>query len=88
MREFLFGFLISVVAASAHADQPTTTGVMAVSSDTFLRSLGVNTHIDQGYNPYAYVQPLRYLRVRNIRDSERHLSGHLMLHAQTGWSIY
>jgi hypothetical protein len=83
MREFAFGLLVSAVAASAHADQPTTTGVTAVSSDTFLSSLGVNTHIDQGYDPYAYVLPLRYLGVRNIRDSERHLSGHLMLHAQT-----
>jgi hypothetical protein len=66
------------------AEGPSPSRVTAVSSDTFLSSLGVNTHIDQGYNPYAYVEPLRYLGVRNIRDSEHHLSGHLMLHAQTG----
>ncbi|WJR81421.1 glycosyl hydrolase [Bradyrhizobium sp. NP1] len=72
------------LSAALAADAPSSTGVTATSSDTFLSSLGVNTHIDQGYNPYAYVEPLRYLGVRNIRDSHRHLTGHLMLHAQTG----
>jgi hypothetical protein len=53
-------------ANSAYADQknprgsrvnqtstssPGQAGVVAVSSDTFLSSLGVNTHVDQGYNP-------------------------------------
>ena len=40
--------------------------------------------MDQGYNPASYVLPLQYLGVRNIRDNERHLSGHLMLHTKTG----
>jgi hypothetical protein len=74
----------AAVAASLRGDGPMSTGVVAVSSDTFLSSLGVNTHIDQGYDPNTYIEPLRYLGVRNIRDSERHLSGHLMLHARTG----
>jgi hypothetical protein len=69
---------------STPADQRTATGMTAVSSDTFLRSLGVNTHIDQGYDPYAYLEPLRFLGVRNVRDSERHLSGYLMLHEKAG----
>jgi hypothetical protein len=49
------------------------TGVPAISADTFLSSLGVNTHVDQGYNAGSYVVPLRYLGVRNIRDSARNL---------------
>jgi hypothetical protein len=56
----------------------------SVSCDTFLSSLGVNTHIDQGYDPFAYVEPIRYLGIRNIRDSYRHLVDHLMLHERTG----
>jgi hypothetical protein len=83
-KAFALGILNCAVAASAFAGQHIPRGVQAVSSDTFLSSLGVNTHVDQGYNPGSYVLPLRYLGVRNIRDSERNLSGHLMLHAQTG----
>jgi hypothetical protein len=84
MTEFAFGLLNCAIAATAYADQRVPTGVQAVSSDTFLSSLGVCTHVDQGYDPGSYVLPLRYLGVRNIRDSERNLSGHLMLHKQTG----
>jgi hypothetical protein len=84
MKAFAFGILKCAVAASAYADQRIPAGVMAASSDTFLSSLGVNTHVDQGYDPASYVQPLRYLGVRNIRDSPRNLFGYLMLHEQTG----
>jgi hypothetical protein len=83
-KAFAFGLSICAVVASSHADQQIPIGVTAISSDTFLSSLGVCTHVDQGYNPGSYVLPLRYLGVRNIRDSERNLSGHLMLHEQTG----
>lgn len=83
MVEFAIGTLIFAFAECAYADQQNSTGVTAVSCDTFLSSLGVNTHVDQGYNPGSYVLPLRYLGVRNVRDSVRNLSGHLMLHALT-----
>jgi hypothetical protein len=83
-RAFAFGILHCAMAGSGYADQPIQPAVQAVSCDTFLSSLGVNTHVDQGYNPGSYVLPLRYLGVRNIRDGGRNLSGHLMLHAQTG----
>lgn len=84
--------LLLVAASPAYAQQensPRTpeankTGVMTISNDTFLSSLGVNTHVSQGYNPGSYVQPLRYLGIRNIRDSERNLRGLLLLHEQTG----
>src|SRR6266436_7571768 len=84
MTEFAFAFLVFAIAECAHADQRIPAEVTAVSSDTFLSSLGVNTHIDQGYDPGSYALPLRYLGVRNVRDGVRNLSGHLMLHAQTG----
>lgn len=58
--------------------------VAAASCDTFLSSLGVVTHIDQGYDADAYAAPLRYTGIRNIRDGERHLSATLGLHRQTG----
>jgi hypothetical protein len=60
------------------------TGVVAVSSDTFLSSLGVNTRVDQGYDEASYVTPLRYLGIRNIRDGGRDTAGLIMLHQQTG----
>jgi hypothetical protein len=62
----------------------TPSGVVAVSSDTFLSSLGVNTHVDQGYRAASYVAPLRYLGIRNIRDGGRNTAGLIMLHQQTG----
>ena len=63
---------------------PNSTGVVAVSCDTFLSSLGVNTHVDQGYNPTAYVAPLQYLGIRNIRDGVRNIGSSIMLHHRTG----
>lgn len=60
------------------------TGVVAVSANVFLGSLGVNTHIDQGFDAAKYVQPLQYLGVRNIRDGERNLATTIMVHQQTG----
>lgn len=54
---------------------------------TAAASSGVNTHVSQGYNPGSYVLPLRYLGVRNIRDSGGRLPGLLMLHQQTGIRI-
>ena len=66
------------------APTPSLTGVVALSSNTFLSSLGVNTHVDQGYNADSYVGPLRYLGIRNIRDGQRNISRCIMLHRQTG----
>lgn len=62
-------------------------GVAAVSSLTFLSSLGVNTHIDQGYDATKYVPALHYLGVRNIRDSRRNLEKTIMVHQQTGVQV-
>ena len=80
--------LTMLITSPAFADQrrptPPPNGALAVSSDRFLSSLGVNTHVDQGYNAGSYVLALRYLGVRNIRDSQRNLSSTIMLHEQTG----
>jgi hypothetical protein len=44
----------------------------------------VNTHISQGYSGQAYIQPLQYLGVHNIRDSAGNLATTEMVHSQTG----
>jgi hypothetical protein len=90
LRTLPLGLVLA--ASSAFGEQkntpptsdPNSTGVVAASSNTFLSSLGVNTHVSQGYNPGSYVLPLRYLGVRNIRDSRGNLPGLIMLHQQAG----
>jgi hypothetical protein len=57
---------------------------VALSADIFLSSLGANTHVDQGCDPANYVEALRYLGIRNLRDGQRNLSGYQMLHRQAG----
>ena len=59
-------------------------GVASVSADTFLSSLGVNTHVDQGVSGGSYIVPLRYLGVRNIRDGGRHSAQIQLINRQTG----
>ena len=56
----------------------------AASSEEFLSSLGVVTHVDQGYDAERYVEPLRYTGIRNIRDAGQHLESTIMLHRRTG----
>ncbi|MGH7042197.1 MAG: hypothetical protein ACREFY_08700 [Acetobacteraceae bacterium] len=56
----------------------------ATSAEAFLNSIGVNTHVDQGYDPESYVEPLRYTGIRQVRDGERHVEGDLMIHRKTG----
>ncbi|MBV9561743.1 MAG: glycosyl hydrolase [Bradyrhizobium sp.] len=81
-RTLLLGLLICTSFANARAGEPPK--VMAASSDTFLSSLGVCTHVDQGYDPTSYAEPLRYLGIRAIRDGPHNLPGLLMLHQQSG----
>ncbi|MBW4024794.1 MAG: glycosyl hydrolase [Proteobacteria bacterium] len=64
--------------------EPLPRPVRAVSAETFLSSLGVNTHIDQGYDPKSYIEPLRFLGVREVRDGERHVDGELAVARATG----
>jgi hypothetical protein len=74
-------------ANQAAKRDPKPTAVNAVSSATFLSSLGVNTHIDQGYNPVPYLAMLQYTGIQNIRDGGRNLSGDLMLHEKAGIQV-
>src|SRR5579862_307771 len=57
---------------------------VAVSAETFLSSLGVTPHIDQGVSGTSYIEPLRYLGVRNIRDGMRNSSQVELIRRETG----
>ena len=72
--------LLTVGCGQASSDS----GVASVSADTFLSSLGVNIHVDQGVPGATYIAPLRYLGVRNIRDEGRNSSQFQLIHQQTG----
>ncbi len=41
--------------------------VIARSAESFLSSVGINVHIDQGYTAASYVAPIKYLGVKAIR---------------------
>ncbi len=56
----------------------------AVPTDAFLGSLGVDTHVAQGYDYRKYIPALQYLGVRVIRDSTQNVAGLLALHRATG----
>lgn len=58
--------------------------IKAASANSFLNSLGVNTHIDQGYPAASYVEPLKYLGVRQVRDGARHIDSSVMVARRTG----
>jgi hypothetical protein len=59
-------------------------GILATGANTFLNSLGVNTHMAQGYDQQNYVAPIQYLGIRNIRDGATNLYSTYLLHQQTG----
>lgn len=58
--------------------------VASVSANEFLSSLGVNTHVDQGISGASYIELLRFLGVRNIRDGGRNVSQVLLIYQRTG----
>ncbi len=58
--------------------------VRAADASVFLNSIGVNMHVDQGYNPDSYIGPLRYTGIRQVRDGERHVQSDVMIHRKTG----
>ena len=81
---FLLSLLVMLPGVAGLSSPADAGGVLAASSEMFLSSLGVNTHVDQGYDASFYAPALRYLGVRNIRDSQRNLSSTIMLHEQSG----
>jgi hypothetical protein len=87
MPKIAFVLILSVLLASTVADaqqERAQTGTRAKAAVGFLDSLGVNTHVAQGYDPSHYVEPLRYLGIYNIRDSAKNLSGYFMLNEKAG----
>jgi hypothetical protein len=59
-------------------------GTTFASVATFLNSLGVNIHIDQGYNEKSYIEPLLYMGIREVRDGARNVQSDILLHNRTG----
>jgi hypothetical protein len=79
LKRNLFSIAVTLLAASpAHAD------AKAASATTFLSSLGIVTHVDQGYGAPNYVPMLRYTGIHAVRDGYRNMDGLLLLHKETG----
>jgi hypothetical protein len=73
--------LISLLANPAHSIGWQTT---AIPASTFLRSLGVNTHVAQGYDYTKYVPAIQYLGVHNVRDEIDQMPNLVALASQAG----
>lgn len=58
--------------------------MQSASASAFLNSLGVVIHVDQGYDPASYLDPLRYTGIRQARVGPRNITSNIMLHQQTG----
>ena len=71
---------ISLLAAGGTAGAQTP----SVPVTRFLGSLGVDTHVAQGYDYTKYVPALRYLGVRIVRDLTGNVPGLVALHQKTG----
>jgi hypothetical protein len=83
LKQIIWTFFAQLLVV-ASCGQSLGAEVAAVAADDFLSSLSVNTHIDQGVSGASYVEPLRYLGIRNIRDGARNFGQVLLLHQQTG----
>jgi hypothetical protein len=75
---------VAVAAQTLPAPEAPPVLTRAASAGAFLNSLGVNTHVDQGYDPGSYIGPLRYLGIREVRDGERHVDGEIAIARATG----
>ena len=75
---------IAALLLMAGAPSMSLARTKAASADSFLNSLGINIHVDQGIDPNSYVEALKYTGVRQVRDGERHVDGNLMIAQKTG----
>jgi hypothetical protein len=73
-----------VVALPLMAAAPTPPHGPAASARDFLNSMGVNTHVDQAYDANSYVDPLKYLGIRQVRDGARNVASDVMIAQKTG----
>jgi hypothetical protein len=78
------GLIVLIPAPTSSSAAVAPPAVHATDADSFLNSIGVNMHVDQGYDPNTYIEPLRYTGVRQVRDGERHVESHVMIHQKTG----
>jgi hypothetical protein len=79
-----FSVLRWLTAISYSAPQVMAKSTRAIAASSFLNSIGVNLHVDQGYDPKSYIEPLLYTGIREVRDGSRHISADIMLHEKTG----
>jgi hypothetical protein len=79
LRLIILAQLLIIVGAG----RSLAANIASVSADEFLSSLGVAIEVGQGVSAASYIEPLRYLGVRAIRDCGRP-SDFVMLHRQTG----
>lgn len=77
---------VGLLALAGQAGAQSAAGAQdtAVPVRRFLGSLGVNTHVAQGYDYSKYVPALKYLGVSAIRDSTGNPASLVRLHQQTG----
>jgi hypothetical protein len=59
-------------------------GVAAQPVTTFLSSLGVNVHIDQGFSANSYITPLQFTGIKNIRTGYSNIGGAVTAHNSAG----
>ncbi len=82
--------ILAATGASALAPQAATAAqtkpvaARAVPVAAFLDSLGVDTHVSQGYDYRKYIPALQYLGVGVIRDSTHEVARLVALHRETG----
>jgi hypothetical protein len=76
--------LLLIAVGCSEACSASDAGVVSVSADAFLSSLGVTTHVDQGISGASYLAPLRYLGVRNVHDGGRNWPQIQLMNRQTG----
>lgn len=78
--KFTLCCVTSLLAIGGSAGAQTST----VPVTQFLASLGVNTHVAQGYDYEKYVPALKYLGVKAVRDSTGNILNLVALHQKTG----
>lgn len=74
----------AAVAVAVGVAGPQPQSKVSRSAADFLSSLGINIHIDQGYPPHSYVEPLKYLGLRAVRTGSRNPSASAYLARETG----
>jgi hypothetical protein len=67
---------------------PVAGGVTAIPANTFLNSMSVQTHIDQGYPETPYEAEFTYTGIRNARDASNSYAKYITLHNNTISSTY